>query len=363
MNRSELEPIIWKEHQLVLLDQRVLPGAVEYRVLATADEVADAIRNMVVRGAPAIGIAAAYGVVLSCIHRSGNVEAIKKDMQTLASSRPTAVNLHHALGRLDKVIQAIEQETELQDAASLAATLLGHAQDIQAQDLAFNLAMAQHGMKVLQASKNRAVNVLTHCNTGALATGGLGTALGIIKQSSKAGIIHQIYASETRPWLQGSRLTVFELRFEKHPVTLLVEGAAASLMSQGCVDWLIVGADRIARNGDTANKIGTYTLALIAKQFGVKVMVAAPYTTVDIHLLKGDDIPIEFREGTEILKTAGYTTEDIDVYNPAFDVTPAALIDVIVTESGAFAPHDLAEAVTLMEQSRFGCVPRTEVKR
>ena len=344
--KKELQPIIWEDAKLQLIDQRALPAKEIYITLEDAAGVADAITKMVVRGAPAIGISAAYGVVLSYYHRQGNVELISQDFKTLEHSRPTAVNLHHALARLKKVwFDELESHGGAHGAfEAIGQRLLEEAKAIQAEDLEYNVAMAKHGIQSLKEStEKQTIKVMTHCNTGSLATGGLGTALGIIKTAAHDGFVEHVYATETRPWLQGSRLTAFELNYEGVPVQLLVEGGAAGLMASGEVDWLIVGADRITANGDVANKVGTFTLAVLAKQFGVKVMVAAPSTTVDMSLESGQQIPIEYRGSEEILKAAGYADGfDMPVYNPAFDVTPAAFIDLIVTEQGAVKPAQLA---------------------
>lgn len=339
--KKSLQPIEWDDGVLRLLDQRKLPAMEVYIELTTAAATADAIKTMVVRGAPAIGITAAYGVALAFAHRQGDYGQVQDDIQQLWASRPTAVNLHHALKRMQKVLEQAFHEQLPYDI--VLGKIIVEAQSIQQEDLEANYAMAEYGMEVLRAScEQRPVNVLTHCNTGSLATGGLGTALGIIKQGTKQGVIKEIYASETRPWLQGSRLTVFELVYEGIAVKLLVEGAVASLFASGAVDWFIAGADRITANGDVANKVGTLSHALLAKHFGVKVMIAAPMTTVDHAMPSGAHIPIESRPGDEILAAAGYAPEtDIEVYNPVFDVTPASLIDVIVTERGAHKPGQL----------------------
>jgi len=345
---GELVPIVYKKGNLKLLDQRYLPSRILYINATTAADVVHAIKTMVVRGAPAIGICAAYGVVLSFLDRKGDIRAVMTDVALLAASRPTAVNLHHALDKLSQCLQSFN--TQSLSSEEKAGLLFEAALAIHQQDLAFNQNIARHGQAVLskhQFDKLKPVRVLTHCNTGSLATGGLGTALGIIKQGARAGLIGSIFATETRPWLQGSRLTAFELQHESLNVQLLVEGAAASLMASEQVDWLIVGADRIAANGDTANKVGTLTLALLAHFYGVKVMVAAPTTTVDMTLVKGSDIPIEYRSGAEILAAAGYeNTSAVPVYNPVFDVTPAQYIDFIVTELGAVRPNDLKNSLS-----------------
>lgn len=332
--QPELRPILWEKDTLRLLDQRRLPREEVYLTLKTAKEAAQSITDMVVRGAPAIGIAAAFGVVLSIMQHGDQADKIEQDFDCLAKSRPTAINLEHALTRMRRVWQS--------KGAGLDE-ILAQAKAIQLEDLESNLVMANAGMEVLhQSAIGKPFGVLTHCNTGSLATGGLGTALGIIKQSATSGLIDQIFATETRPWLQGSRLTAFELKYEGLDFQLLVEGAAASLFASGKVRWLIVGADRITANGDVANKVGTLGLAVLARHYGVKVMVAAPMTTIDFSLEAGDRIPIETRGGAEILAAAGYPKgAEVDVFNPVFDVTPAALIDIIVTDQGAVKPSRL----------------------
>lgn len=341
-----LKPIEWRDSTLLLLDQRALPVHERFLPMTTAVEVAQAITDMVVRGAPAIGIAAAYAVVLSFAQHRADFVAMEPDVALLAASRPTAVNLHHALQRMTNVWQRLKAQDL--DFIQMQLGLLHEAQAIHREDLQSNQAMAAIGTEHLRKSFEAfgALGVLTHCNTGSLATGGLGTALGIIKHAARQGLVNSIYATETRPWLQGSRLTAFELQYEGFDVQLLVEGGAASLMASGAVQWLIVGADRITANGDVANKVGTLGLAVLAQHYGVKVMVAAPLTTVDFTLQSSSDIPIEYRGGAEILAAAGYEKADaVPVYNPVFDVTPAALIDVIVTEQGACAPQKLSGRV------------------
>ncbi|WP_166269353.1 S-methyl-5-thioribose-1-phosphate isomerase [Marinobacter caseinilyticus] len=320
----------WHGDRLDLLDQRVLPAEESWLSHHDASSVASSIRDMVVRGAPAIGISAGYGVALAALQSSSNGwrEAIEEAMTELAESRPTAVNLFWALRQMRNVLDACS--TRGQAAERLAKTAIRLHED----DLSANLAMAEHALGVMDQTAPFAV--LTHCNTGALATGGYGTALGVVRHLHEKKLLTQVYADETRPWLQGSRLTAWELAREGIPVTLNADSAAAAIMAQGEVKWVIVGADRITANGDVANKIGTYSLAVLARYHKVKFMVVAPASTVDMELASGRDIPIEQREGRELLQVQGVpiAPPGIDVYNPVFDVTPANLIDAIVTERG-----------------------------
>lgn len=311
-----------------MLDQRALPGEVLYQTFDTAAGVAEAIVSMRVRGAPAIGIAAAYGVVLGakhCFARDPAAwrQAVEDDIRRLAESRPTAVNLFWALDRMREAISRTEGDPVPQ--------LLAAARKIHEDDFAANLAMGELGADILASAQG----VLTHCNTGALATGGYGTALGVIRSAWRRGGLERVYATETRPWSQGARLTVWELNQDKIPATLLADSAAAWLMKSGAVQWIVVGADRIAANGDVANKIGTYSLAVLAKHHGVKLMVAAPTSTVDWATATGADIVVEERDPRELLHPCFLETGSVvAAWNPVFDVTPAALIGAIVTEAG-----------------------------
>lgn len=319
-NSSELgntaPAIRWLDNELQLLDQRILPHQVEYLSLSNADETALAITDMVVRGAPAIGITAAYGIALA----ARNNDDLDSAYLNLAASRPTAVNLFWALERM----RNIQPQT--------FSALLAEAQAIHTEDIQANLRLGQLGAGLIAENSQ----IYTHCNAGALATGGYGTALGVIRSAFAADKLTQVYAGETRPWLQGARLTAWELMQDNIPVKLCAEGAAAQLFRQGNVDWLVVGADRIAANGDVANKVGTYGLALLAKHHGIKVMIAAPTSTIDMQTASGDDIEIEQRHPSEVTHHKGQAIapEGCEAINPAFDVTPAELIDVIATEKG-----------------------------
>lgn len=328
----------WHEHSLELLDQRLLPAEEHWITLEGASGMAQSIRDMVVRGAPAIGISAAYGVALAARHAGGGdwKAEIKQAIRELAASRPTAVNLFWALQRMERVFHGCHSLAEA------CKRLAAEAVAIHEEDLAANLAMADHALAAMQPE--RPLSVLTHCNTGALATGGYGTALGVIRRLHEEKLLNRVYADETRPWLQGSRLTAWELAQEGIPVTLNADGAAASILARKEVLWVVVGADRITANGDVANKIGTYSLAVLARHHRVGFMVVAPSSTVDMTLASGKDIPIEEREGTEIREFRGIPLAPggVDVFNPVFDVTPANLIDVIVTEKGVVHNPDIA---------------------
>lgn len=329
--RDGLQAVIWHDDCLHLLDQRLLPQAHKFLTLTTAAAVAQAITDMVVRGAPAIGITAAYGIVLAAkaayaLDPQHWQTLIIEDEQRLAQARPTAVNLTWALARMRTHFSTISGDP--------VPVLLAEAQRIHEEDVTANRYMGDRGAALLPEN----CRVLTHCNAGALATGGYGTALGVIRSGVAVGKITQVYATETRPWWQGARLTTWELLHDGIPVTLLCDSACAALMQQRRIDWVIVGADRISAKGDVANKIGTYHLAVLARQHGVKLMVVAPSSTCDDTWVDRDQIVIEERAATEVTLVAGHrlASAGVTVWNPAFDVTPAHLIDVIVTEKGLF---------------------------
>jgi methylthioribose-1-phosphate isomerase len=330
MIKNEVEKVYaleWTGDVLKVLDQRVLPETIRYDEYKEAGGVAESIRTMRVRGAPAIGIAAAYGVALSVMqHYSSSSDdwqqKVAEDMQRLADSRPTAVNLFWALQLMQEVLDG--------NSENLIDKVRQVAEQIHAEDIKANQVMGALGAELLVDAKT----VMTHCNAGALATGGYGTALGVIRSAYQRGL-DTVYAGETRPWLQGARLTAWELAQDGIPVTLIADSAAAWLMQSGTLDWIIVGADRIAANGDVANKIGTYSLAVLAKQHGVKLMVVAPLSTIDFELTSGAGIILEQRNPNELLAEC-YSHEDslVSAWNPVFDVTPASLITAIVTEKG-----------------------------
>jgi methylthioribose-1-phosphate isomerase len=336
-----IDAVRWSDGRLELLDQRLLPREVRRLVHEDSAAVGQSIREMVVRGAPAIGIAAAYAAVLSARQRwaesgAGWRAPFLQDLERLKGARPTAVNLRWALDRMAGV--------ELEPDADPEPRLLEEARRIHAEDIAMNVAMARLGSDLIEGP----CTVLTHCNAGALATGGLGTALGVVREAWRQGKVTRVWADETRPWLQGARLTAWELARDGVPVTLIADSAAAQLLRRDPPGWVIVGADRIAANGDVANKIGTYSLAVLARQHGVKFMVVAPSSTVDLGCLSGADIPIEERAGDELWQAAGGPVEGAGTANPAFDVTPAELIDAIVTEKGVASPPGEARLRALM---------------
>ena len=352
MAAETVKAIDWRDDALYLLDQRVLPFTQAWLVYTQVADVADAIRSMVVRGAPAIGITAAYGVVLAArarIAAGGDwVAALEQDFQLLADSRPTAVNLFWALNRMRLRLRRARHTDQ-----PLAA-LEAEAVEIHLSDREANLTMAQLGTDLIRRHQGNLQTVLTHCNAGALATGGFGTALGVIRGAFLEGMIERVYADETRPWLQGSRLTAWELSSDGIPVTINADSAAAHLMRTKGITWVIVGADRIAANGDVANKIGTYHLAVAAMHHGVRFMVVAPSSTIDMDTASGDDIVIEERDPLELLEVGGQRVgADVEAFNPVFDVTPADLIDVIVTEKGIVERPDSAKMTQLMCRKRL----------
>ncbi|MDH3712865.1 MAG: S-methyl-5-thioribose-1-phosphate isomerase [Gammaproteobacteria bacterium] len=336
--------IDWRGDALRLLDQRELPAAEVYVTCTTALQVAAAIRDMVVRGAPAIGITAAYGAVLAArcalqAHGRIDLRLVAGDMRELADARPTAVNLSWALAYMAQRIGS-------GGADELLVSLEQQARDIQARDIAANRRMGELGAALLASGA-----VITHCNTGTLATGGYGTALGVIRTGVAQGKIGRVLASETRPWLQGARLTAWELSREEIDVTLICEGSVGSAMCTFHPGWAIVGADRIAANGDAVNKIGTYNLAVLARQHGARTMVVAPTSSIDAHAPSGAHIEIEMRAADEVLAAAGYrqVPAHVQVWNPVFDVTPASLIDAIVTERGVASPPSAAAIAELLD--------------
>jgi len=342
------DAILWENGLLLLLDQRLLPRAERFIRCETASEVAEAITAMVVRGAPAIGITAAYGVVLAARdawRRCGGAwrEELREPLALLAGARPTAVNLGWALARMERTMDDLPAEQDPEPA------LLEEARRIHAEDIAANRAMGEFGADLVGGR----CGIITHCNAGALATGGYGTALGVIRSLHARGLVEHVYADETRPWLQGARLTAWELVRDGIPVSLLVDGAAAARMAAGGVGWVIVGSDRIAANGDVANKIGTYGLALAARAHGVKFMVAAPTSTIDMACPDGASIPIETRAAEEVLGCAGspVAAEGAGAWNPVFDVTPAHLVDAIVTERGVIESPDVEKIAAHMAGS------------
>ncbi|TAE57323.1 MAG: S-methyl-5-thioribose-1-phosphate isomerase [Nostocales cyanobacterium] len=339
-----LYPVVWQNNSVLLIDQTRLPGEFAVVEIHRSQDMAEAIRTMIVRGAPAIGVAAAYGMYLGAreIKTSDRTEflnQLEKVAQLLRSTRPTAVNLFWAIGRMMKTAyETLGTIPEIQQ------VLLETAQAINAEDIQTCEKIGDHGLKVLPKTPEKLV-ILTHCNAGALATAGYGTALGVVRSAWRYGRLTRVFADETRPRLQGAKLTAWECVQEGIPVTVITDNMAAHCMQQGLIDAVVVGADRIAANGDTANKIGTYSLAIVAKAHKIPFFVAAPISTIDFALAEGSQIPIEERHPSEVYQVGDtiITPSGVEYYNPAFDVTPANLITAIITENGAFAPGELVK--------------------
>ncbi len=341
---NQVYPVIWHEDQVLLIDQNRLPAEYSFVEISCCDDMARAIKTMIVRGAPAIGVAAAYGMYLGAREiqtedRHEFLTQLEKVAQQLRQTRPTAVNLFWAIARMLKT--AYESLGTVEDIRSI---LLKTAQTIQAEDLQTCQAIGEHGLKALPSAPDK-LRLLTHCNAGALATAGYGTALGVVRSAWYAGRLARVYADETRPRLQGAKLTTWECVQEGIPVTLITDNMAAHCMQQGLIDAVVVGADRIAANGDTANKIGTYSVALVAKAHHIPFFVAAPLSTIDFKLTDGSQIPIEERDPSEVYKIGDtiLAPAGVEFYNPAFDVTPAEFISAIITEHGAVIPDELVQ--------------------
>jgi methylthioribose-1-phosphate isomerase len=340
----------WTNTGVVFIDQTKLPTEEVYVTCTTHQQVADVIRNMVVRGAPAIGVAAAMGIALGVKNsKAENGNDLKKDFdqicETIRQTRPTAVNLFWAIRRMT-------EKFESRPIAQIKQALIEEAQRMHAEDIAANQAMGRHGATLMPSSGG----VLTHCNAGALATAGYGTALGVIRAAVEQGKKIHVYADETRPFLQGSRLTAWELMKDGIPTTVISDNMAGVMMQQGKIGAIVVGADRIAANGDVANKIGTYTVAVLAKEHGIPFYVAAPTSTVDLATPDGSKIPIEQRNAREVTHIAGkqMVPDGVRVENPAFDVTPAKYVTAIITERGiARAPYEqsLSELVRQIQET------------
>lgn len=328
-----IKAIVWKNNSVILIDQKILPVAERYVTCRRYQEIISAIKDLTVRGAPAIGVAAAMGAALGAL-RLGSLPAEKFRRKfiaicdEIARARPTARNLFWALERMKKRLDHAIQTGQ----NNLVKELVDEAKSIYAQDIEANRQMGKQGSKLLADGNN----ILTHCNAGALATAGYGTALGVIRAAHEQGKKLHIYVDETRPVLQGARLTAWELKKEKIPVTVITDNMAGFLMKQGKIDKVLVGADRIAANGDTANKIGTYSLAVLAQAHRVPFYVAAPLSTIDVSFKTGAAIPIEERKSEEVtcLGKVRIAPQGIKVYNPAFDITPADYITAIITEKG-----------------------------
>ena len=335
-----IQTLEWTDQGVRFLDQTKLPTVETYVTCTTYQQVAEVIRNMVVRGAPAIGVAAAMGIALGANNsRAETVADLKKDFdqicRVMGETRPTAVNLFWAIRRMQEkfVTLCIRPIPQIKQA------LIEESRRMHAEDIAANQAMGRHGATLMPATGG----VLTHCNAGALATAGYGTALGVIRAALEQGKKLHVYADETRPFLQGSRLTAWELMKDGIPTTVISDNMAGSMMRQGKINAIVVGADRVAANGDVANKIGTYTVAILAKEHGIPFYVAAPISTVDLDMHDGSGIPIEQRSRKEVTHIAGrqMVPDGVEVENPAFDVTPARLVTAIITERGiAKAPYE-----------------------
>lgn len=345
-----IKTLEWTDEGVRFIDQRKLPTEETYVTCATYEEVADAIRNMTVRGAPAIGVAAAMGIALGTRDaEAGHVSELRRAFdqicEVMGETRPTAVNLFWAIRRMQQKFEACAELPVDQ----IRQALITEAQRMYVEDIAANEAMGRHGATLMPSSGG----VLTHCNAGALATCGYGTALGVIRAAVESGKKLQVYADETRPFLQGSRLTAWELMKDGIPTTVISDNMAGAMMKQGKIGAVVVGADRIAANGDVANKIGTYTVAVLAREHAIPFYVAAPFSTVDLETPDGSKIPIEQRSSREVTHIAGkaIAPEGVKVENPAFDVTPAKYVAAIITERGiARAPYEqslrqLAETV------------------
>jgi len=333
MTENKIETLRWADDHLEMIDQRILPADFQYISYNSAASVADGIRSMVVRGAPAIGCAAAYGVALEALNlQDASMDEFSKGMEQackiLLQSRPTAINLFWAIDRMrSKMNENISLTPK-----EIANTLLSEAHEILSEDIKINRKMGSFGAELLPDG----ARVLTHCNAGALATAGHGTALGVIRSAVEAGKKISVIADETRPFLQGARLTAWEMVQEDIPITLISDNMSGHLMSHGEVDAIIVGTDRVAGNGDVANKIGTYMVAVLSKRHNIPFYVACPLSTIDRSILSGSDIPIEERPIDEITGYRDYqwAAKGVSVRNPAFDVTPADLVTGLITEKG-----------------------------
>ncbi|RFC40445.1 MAG: methylthioribose-1-phosphate isomerase [Candidatus Nitrotoga sp. CP45] len=338
----KVETLRWSDGVLEMIDQRILPATFKYVQYDSAASVAEGIRSMVVRGAPAIGVAAAYGVALEALRlRAVTDEFFQRGMNegfdTLAQSRPTAVNLFWALARMKQVWQSVASESHMQ----VAMRLLAEAHEIFAEDIRINRILGSHGAELLRDG----ARVLTHCNAGALATAGHGTALGVIRSAVEAGKKISVIADETRPFLQGARLTAWEMVQEKIPVTLITDNMAGFMMSRGEVDAVVVGTDRVAANGDVANKIGTYMVAVLAQRHHIPFYVACPLSTIDMSIASGMDIPIEERHADEVkgFRDFHWAAQGVQIRNPSFDITPAELVTALITEKGVIPQPDVGK--------------------
>lgn len=329
--------IEWQGNRIRMIDQRKLPGRVEWFVCRNYGDVIRAIQTMVIRGAPAIGVAAAMGLALGASAiRTGSSKTFRARFKEIAKrmleARPTAVNLRWAVERMSSLVE----KTAALHPDEIKAALRNESEEILDEDIEINRRMGKCGQRLVP----RKATILTHCNAGSLATGGYGTALGVIRAAQEAGKDVCVFADETRPWLQGLRLTAFEMMQEKIPVTVIADNAAGSLMRRKQIDLVITGADRIAANGDAANKIGTYQVAVLAKENRIPFYIAAPLSTVDLTIRSGDQIPIEERSGEEICRIGGtiFGPAGVNALNPVFDVTPSRYVTAIITEEGVIRP-------------------------
>ncbi|MGH7852630.1 MAG: S-methyl-5-thioribose-1-phosphate isomerase [Candidatus Binatia bacterium] len=329
-----VKTIEWRNDRVIMLDQRLLPHREVYRVCRDYNQVAAAIRQMMIRGAPAIGVAAAMGVALGAIKAPAKTfdRSFERILVTLGKTRPTAVNLFWALQRMRQVYLGHRS----QGVDIVKRALKEEAQKIYKEDIAANRQLGKHGVALLRNAKH----IMTHCNAGALATAGYGTALGVLRALKESGKVFEVFVNETRPFLQGARLTAWELKKEKIPATLITDNMAGSLMQNGKVDAIVVGCDRVAANGDVANKIGTYTLAVLARRHGIPFYVAGPTSSFDVDCASGKDIPIEQRDPKEVSHICGKAVapKGTRVFNPAFDVTSQDLVTAIITEKGVINP-------------------------
>ena len=329
-----VKTIRWKNDRVIMLDQRLLPHKEVYRVCRDYKEVGQAIREMVIRGAPAIGVAAAMGVALGALKSEGKNfdREFERIFLTLSKTRPTAINLFWALERMRKIYTANRN----QGVEAVKRLLKDEAQKIYSEDIAANRQLGKFGAALLRNARH----VMTHCNAGALATAGYGTALGVIRALKESGRQFDVWVNETRPFLQGARLTAWELKKEKIPATLVTDSMTGYLMQKGKVDAVVVGCDRVAANGDVANKIGTYGIAVLAKRHGIPFYVAGPTSSIDLNCPSGKEIPIELRDPKEVSHLFGrpLAPKGTKVFNPAFDVTAQDLISAIITEKGVINP-------------------------
>lgn len=345
----KVETLRWQDGKLEMIDQRRLPAVSEYVACDSAESTADAIRDMVIRGAPAIGCAAAYGVALEALRLKGQpadafAAGMEKGFEVLAASRPTAVNLFWALARMRTLYDGLQDL----DREEVANCLLDEAHQVSRDDIDVNERMGAHGAKLLRDGDT----VLTHCNAGALATAGHGTALGVIRSAVAMGKNISVIADETRPFLQGARLTAWEMVQEKIPVTLICDNMAGHMMQSGKINAVVVGTDRVAANGDVANKIGTYMVAVLARRHRIPFYVACPLSTIDMKIASGSEIPIEERSADEVrgYRDCVWAPDGVEIRNPSFDVTPAELVTGLITERGVVKSPNLDKLKLLFSQ-------------